>query len=263
MAKRFTGTDIWQQDWFLDMPNEYKLFWNYILAECDHIGFFKVNIRTFCSLIDHKIDLEKALVFFNTEKIRIRVVKVNLWFIEDFISFQYGHSLNAKNRVHDSILRGLEINGIALKTIRGLNDLELRSKRPLINPNHGVKDKDKDKDKDKEKGGMGEKTKSNKIKGVALSDLYPFYSPSFENVWKDFLEMRIKKRKPLTDRAVILNLNSIQKLSKGDERLATAICEQTIMRGWDGFFDLKETTETAKSTENKGFILGQKHNANI
>ena len=26
MAKRFSATEIWDEDWFLDMPNEYKLF---------------------------------------------------------------------------------------------------------------------------------------------------------------------------------------------------------------------------------------------
>ncbi len=150
MAKRFIGTDIWQQDWFLDMPNEYKLFWNYVLAECDHVGIFKVNIRTFSSLIGHPIDTKKALEFFNTEKIRVREIKSNLWFIEDFICFQYGHSLNPKNRVHDSILKGLALNNIELNTIRGLNGVNLGSNRPLNDPKEGVKDKDKDKDINKE-----------------------------------------------------------------------------------------------------------------
>ena len=43
MAKRFTSTEIWNEDWFLDMPAEYKLFWYYMLCECDHAGLFKVN----------------------------------------------------------------------------------------------------------------------------------------------------------------------------------------------------------------------------
>lgn len=135
MAKRFIGTDIWNQDWFLDMPNEYKLFWNYILCECDHAGLFKVNVRMFNSLVGCNISTDRSLEYFNSDKDRVRVIKPTLWYIEDFISFQYGVQLNSANRVHKSIINLLELNEVNLGSIRGLKDLK-----------EGVKDKDKDKD---------------------------------------------------------------------------------------------------------------------
>lgn len=135
MAKRFIGTDIWNQDWFLDMPNEYKLFWNYILCECDHAGLFKVNIRVFNVLVGCNISTDRSLEYFNSDKERIRVIKPTLWYIEDFISFQYGVQLNSANRVHKSIIALLELNEVNLGSIRGLKGLK-----------EGVKDKDKDKD---------------------------------------------------------------------------------------------------------------------
>jgi hypothetical protein len=135
MAKRFIGTDIWNQDWFLDMPNEYKLFWNYILCECDHAGLFKVNVRMFNALVGCNISTDRSLEYFNADKDRVRVIKPTLWYIEDFISFQYGVQLNSANRVHKSIIDLLELNEVNLGSIRGLKDLK-----------EGVKDKDKDKD---------------------------------------------------------------------------------------------------------------------
>lgn len=135
MAKRFIGTDIWSQDWFLDMPNEYKLFWNYMLCECDHAGLFKVNVRMFNSLCECKVSPDRSLEYFNSDKQRIRVIKPTLWYIEDFVSFQYGVQLNSANRVHKSIIDLLELNEVKLGSIRGLKDLK-----------EGVKDKDKDKD---------------------------------------------------------------------------------------------------------------------
>ena len=41
MAKRFTDTEIWEQDWFIDLPNKYKLLWNYIKDKCDNVGIWR------------------------------------------------------------------------------------------------------------------------------------------------------------------------------------------------------------------------------
>jgi hypothetical protein len=141
MAKRFTSTDIWSEDWFLDMPNDYKLFWYYVLSNCDHAGIFKVNLRSFCGLLGVKIDAVKALEYFNTGKDRIREINQTLWLIEDFFCYQYGQNYNPNNRVHKSISDIYIKFGVKLTSIRGLIDLT-----------DGVKDKDKDKDKDKYNG---------------------------------------------------------------------------------------------------------------
>lgn len=147
MAKRFFSTKIWEEDWFLDMPLEYRLFWFYILSSCDHSGIFKVNLRSFCGLNGVKIEVKEALNMLNVGKQRIRVINENTWLIEDFFSYQYGSTFNRNNRVHESIERTYLSYGIKLTSIRGLIDLK-----------DGVKDKDKDKDKYR-KGGVGENQK--------------------------------------------------------------------------------------------------------
>lgn len=135
MAKRFTATEIWNEDWFLDMPNEYKLFWYYMLSNSNHAGLFKVNLRSFCGQIEVKVGSKEILSYFNAGKQRIRVINDSLWLIEDFFVYQYGPTLNPKNRVHESIVKEYLKHGINLTSIRGLKDLK-----------DGVKDKDKDKD---------------------------------------------------------------------------------------------------------------------
>jgi|ERR1700722_7875360 len=137
MAKRFVATDIWGEDWFLAMPIEYKLFWYYILANCDHGGLFKVNLRSFSGLNEVKVTTIDALKYFNDGKDRIRIINNSVWYIEDFFVFQYGTTFNLNNRLHASIQKLYEKLGIELTTIRGVLDLI-----------DGVKDKDKDKDKD-------------------------------------------------------------------------------------------------------------------
>ena len=50
MAKRFTDTDKWKDDWFLSLTNDQKVIWIYILDTCNHAGIIKKNMRmlNFC-----------------------------------------------------------------------------------------------------------------------------------------------------------------------------------------------------------------------
>ena len=57
---------------------------------------------------------------------------------------------------------------------------------------------------------------------------------------KEWQEMRKRMKKPLTERAAELNLKDLQKLSGGDERQMVSIVLQSIKRGWQGFYALKE-----------------------
>lgn len=131
MAKRFAATEIWEEDWFLELPNEYKLFWFYVLSACDHAGFFKINIKVFSSLNNVQIDIETAFELFNKGKKRLRKVNGSMWLIEDFFLFQYGQILNLNNRVHKSIKDTYKKHGVNVTSIRGLNEVK-----------EAVKDKD-------------------------------------------------------------------------------------------------------------------------
>lgn len=133
MAKRFTATEIWGEDWFLEMPSEYKLFWYYMLSTCDHGGLFKVNLRSFRGLVGVEISSETALEHFNNSKQRIRVVNNSVWLIEDFFVFQYGTTFNPNNKMHESIEKLYLKLDLKMTSIRGLKDLKDR-----------VKDKDKE-----------------------------------------------------------------------------------------------------------------------
>ena len=112
MAKRFTDTAKWEEDWFLDLSNSYKLFWMYICDNCDHAGIFKPNKRIFELIVSEKIDVLEFMSIVNDEKIRVLELENGRWYLTGFISFQYGGSLNVNNRVHKSILSVLTKNNI-------------------------------------------------------------------------------------------------------------------------------------------------------
>lgn len=164
MAKRFFASEIWEEDWFLDMPNEYKQFWFYMLAKCDHAGVFKVNLRSFRGLTGVSLTSSAALNHINAGKQRLRIIKDDVWLIEDFFVYQYGSIFNLGNRLHESVAKIYEKYEIDLTSIRGLKEVKKSTKTPPKDPNDGVKDKDKDKELGKreeiggiedDKGGLG------------------------------------------------------------------------------------------------------------
>ena len=58
----------------------------------------------------------------------------------------------------------------------------------------------------------------------------------------EFAKARKAMKKPLTDRARQLTLIELEKLAPGDDAMKIAILNQSIQRGWQGVFELKEDT---------------------
>lgn len=148
MAKRFTDTELWKEDWFLDLDTNEKLFWFYLKDSCNHAGIWRPNQKYFEFILGSNIDLDEFILRSNHGKERIIVLHDGRWFLKGFIKFQYGKGLNEKNRVHKSIIEALEVAGINPFSF----ELILTPNRPQNEVKEGVKDKDKDKDirKDRE-----------------------------------------------------------------------------------------------------------------
>lgn len=133
MAKRFTDTDKWKKKWFRSLSNDHKVFWQFILDQCNHAGIWDVDFE-FASIFCGDLNEEEIRKAFNKQFQEIDGGK--RWFIKDFVDFQYG-SLNANNNLHKSVLSILEKVQI----------------EPLTNPSSGamVKVKDRVEVKDKVK----------------------------------------------------------------------------------------------------------------
>lgn len=84
------------------------------------------------------------------------------------------------------------------------------------------------------------KVKESKVK--ESKDIYSdfiFFNNGFEVVWKNFKDMRVKIKKPLTIEAERLNLLDLSKISKDNKEEAIKIVNQSIQKCWQGFFPLK------------------------
>lgn len=99
--KRLTDVDKWKKPFFKVLPAEYKLFWLYLLDDCDHCGIWHVDLEVAEIRLGVKLSLEKARGLFKE-----RVVEFDggtKWFVPDFIGFQYGE-LDAKNKMSKAVL---------------------------------------------------------------------------------------------------------------------------------------------------------------
>ena len=93
MAKRFTDTDKWKKTFIKSLPAEYKLFWLFILDECDHAGIWHVELEVAEARLGIKLSLEKIRGLFKE-----RVVEFDngtKMFLPDFVEFQYGNLIKA------------------------------------------------------------------------------------------------------------------------------------------------------------------------
>lgn len=83
------------------------------------------------------------------------------------------------------------------------------------------------------------KEDKNNIKAVAY---YP-ENDKLNKAFIDYVDMRKKIKAPMTDRAIELAKNKLEKLSDGNNEKAIAILEQSVMNSWKGVFELKNDKE--------------------
>jgi hypothetical protein len=150
MAKRFTDSTKWNDDWFFNLNNEEKLAWIYILDTCDHAGIWKKNIRLLNFHTGSGFVEDTLKQVFSGKFIEIK----DKWFIPKFIKFQYGKGFLSSNTPAVKSARELLLdlgfihqgsNG-SLTLIEELPNPNLTLTEGLDKGYDTLKDKDKDKD---------------------------------------------------------------------------------------------------------------------
>lgn len=96
MKRVFTDADIYEDEWYMDLTTDQKLFWDYICRRAEY-GFWKPNKGLAEFQLKIKIDFQKMLRAFNAGKERIKVLENGRWFIPSWVPFQYkGLSMDCK-----------------------------------------------------------------------------------------------------------------------------------------------------------------------
>lgn len=147
MAKRFTDTEKWKDDWYLSLSNDYRIIWQWLLDNCNHAGICKPSINLLNMMCNTKISEDELI-----EKMNGRILKINnIWFVPKFLKFQYG-SLNSKKPAVLSVINELKINNLLDYVSELFNNCYETIAEPLDNDSETIKDKDTLNDKEINKG---------------------------------------------------------------------------------------------------------------
>ena len=107
--KRFTDVTKWTKNkWFRKLSPRNKLFWLYILDNCDNVGVWEEDIELASILISYEYEKDSIMKEFNS-KVHI-FNNGKKWWIVDFCFFQYGElKSNESNKPHQSYIALLTV----------------------------------------------------------------------------------------------------------------------------------------------------------
>jgi hypothetical protein len=99
------------------------------------------------------------------------------------------------------------------------------------------------------------KAKKAKVQTQKIEIIYPFFTENFKvqwQLWKTYKskEHNFKYKSELSEQA---SLNELSNLSGGNETIAIAIMNQSMTKGWKGFFELKNNNQNGNGNNNSGF----------
>lgn len=140
MVKRFCDNEIWNKDWFLNLPDKQKLLTKFIFDACDCAGIYEISWRMLKVFFTSEITRED----FEAIK-QIKFIDENTIFVEDFVLFQCSiknlNELNPNNNAHKGIIKRLNKYNILLAPNEPLTS-------PSLGAHRGAQEKEKEKEKE-------------------------------------------------------------------------------------------------------------------
>lgn len=223
MAKRFIDTDIWRKQWFRELKPKLKLFWFYIIGNCDNAGIWEADLKLAEFQMGVKLDLKELNEAF---KDKIIVVGNGKWFIKKFPEFQYGKGLSERNPAHRSVIDKLK-----------KYDLEHGEQLTLEGASKGLQrgfkaPKDKDKDKD--------------IITIIDNILSKYNISELKDSYMEWVKFRKEIKKKITPS---IAEKQIKLLARWGVEKARASIEQSIRNGWQGLFEPEREAKKQKLTD--------------
>lgn len=231
-SKRMFTMKIVDSDAFLDMPLSSQCLYFHLNMRADDDGFVG-NAKRIMRLVGASEDDLKVLIakrFVLTFEDGVLVIKH--WRM---------HNTLSQNRYHEtqyidekSMLNLKENGSYTLSEGSKIDDSKLieSSNRQVRRTKDGQKtDSDIDKGLDIDI----DIKKNNKKKVVYFED-----NERLDNAFAEYVKMRKQIKAPMTDHAIKLAKKKLDNLSAGNDFVAIAILEQSIMNSWKGLFELKE-----------------------
>lgn len=97
MAKRFTDTDKWADDWFLDLPPLMKCVWEYLRDNCDGgTGTIKISFKKMSRDIKGEVTRDAFDIYFAD---RVHWISADVLWIPGYLMAQF-KKLSSSNKAH-------------------------------------------------------------------------------------------------------------------------------------------------------------------
>lgn len=123
---------------------------------------------------------------------------------------------------------------------------------PLNNNQRGTRG---EKQKTTSKNGSGKERKPTKKTASNFFGVEIPFDEDFKDAIRNWIQMRAKMKKPVTERIMKQSISKIESMSDGSEVKAKQIVDQTLHKGWAGFFPLKNGN-TPQHNVHKGNFKG-------
>ena len=136
MARRFTATEKWTDDWFLSLTNDNRIIWQYLIDTCSTAGLIKPSMRHLNFCCNTNITEEDLKIIFNGRLLPVG----DYYFIPKFISFQYPQGILSEKPAIVGVRKELDRFGLFDGANVIYNDDVI-----IANRNATIKDKDKTK----------------------------------------------------------------------------------------------------------------------
>lgn len=221
---------------FLQMPASSRLLYYDLGMNADDDGVveaFTVMSLTKATDDDLKVLIAKGFVEILNED---KVAYIKDWKVNNKIrSDRYNPS-----EYKDLLLR--------LTDVTAQNDNQMTTK-PQPNDNHLVDNPHPEDRLGKDRIGKDRLGKDRSGKEDRKRETTVSYFPDdalLEDKFKDYIDMRKKIRKPMTDRAIDLAIKHLRELAHGDRDVMVQILDQSVFNSWTGLYEIKQSNNTRK-----------------
>lgn len=208
MAKRFIDTEIWDKEKFCNSSDKHKILTLFITSKCDQIGVFKMANMLITAYVGSPVSESDILSI----PVDIEKIGDGKYWLSKFCKFQYGE-LKETCKPHKKYIEMLKYEGLIERVCKGYTK--------------GI-DTLQEKEEDKEEDNS---TNNKRIVKEMIPDFID------HSVWADFVAMRKKIKKPMTERAMKMIWTKIEKLGKEN---SSEILEQSILKCWQDVFQVKK-----------------------
>lgn len=121
MKMRMFDTELFHQDWFINLSSRHQLVYIYILMNCDMAGVFEISPRRMtCDMhMDEEPITEKDVFCFGDRVLPLSANGATKALVPDFIGFHYGKHLvnDGRHHLHKTVAKAVAAANLTLDYI--------------------------------------------------------------------------------------------------------------------------------------------------